>query len=184
MAIASDAVVDGVLRKAISSSARTVHSQKNRIIFIDKFLYKVGEDIIDTDVIVAPISGLAACQRERLETVGTIELRLSITQQLGVHYPLGNVEKYYNTRDVLEKSNPQTGSYKLIPPSFQMMFDKNSTPIDSMRISREQRKMASLRPGAEPWAIFRFHYRSKGKYQIPLFEVSDNFMQRPLTVKI
>lgn len=44
-----------------------------------------------------------------------------------------------------------------------MTFEKNAAPLDRAKLLREQRKMMARRPGTEPWAIFRFHYRSMGQ---------------------
>ena len=162
MIIAYDAVIDGMYRKASSYVAKTVHHQKNKKVDAEAFLYKIEQGIVDTDMLVAPISGVTATQGEAAETIGTMELRLYITRQLGVSYTLGSIEKYSNTSGNIEDEDLRSASYKLIPPTLQMTFEKNSAPLEKSKVSREQRKMDSRRPGTEPWAIFRFHYRNKG----------------------
>jgi hypothetical protein len=81
---------------------------------------------------------------------------------------IGDVEKYYITKDNIEDpdldldDDEQHASYKLLPPTFRTTFEKNWAPLEKFKASREQRRMNVPRPGTEPWEIFRFHYRSKG----------------------
>ena len=164
MNIAYDAVVDGVFRKTTFYNGRAVNHQKNKKLDVETFLYKTDKGIIDTAMLVAPISGVTASQSEALETIGTVELRLYITRQLGISYTIQNVKKYFaptgNSKDAVER----TALYKQIAPTYQMTFERNCAPLENRRSAREQRNMDSQRPGTEPWAIFRFHYRSKGEH--------------------
>lgn len=150
-------------RKASTYSAQTVHAQKNKKIGTETFLYNNDEDIIDTDMLVAPLQEAIASRGEEPETIGTMELRLSITRQLGVSYTIGDVQTYSDLRGSIEEETEHTISYKQVAPTFQMSFEKNSAPLDRTKASRELRRMDTARPGTEPWAIFRFHYRSKGE---------------------
>jgi hypothetical protein len=163
MAIAYDAIVDGVLRKASSYTAKNVHHHKNKKVDAGKFLYKSGQDTIDTDMLVAPISGMTAILGEEKDTIGTIEFRLYVTRQLGVtHTPIG-LRKYDSIGANFEDDEePRSATYKLMAPTLHMAFEKNVAPLKNTRVRREHRNMDSKRPGTEPWAIFRFHYRSKG----------------------
>ncbi|KAH7391789.1 hypothetical protein BKA66DRAFT_487980 [Pyrenochaeta sp. MPI-SDFR-AT-0127] len=159
--IAYDVIVDGIFRKAGSYAAHAVQIQKNKRFLVDKFLCKVDKGIIDTEMIVAPVSGVKISQTTGLEAMGTIELRLSITRQMGVLYTVGGIEKYYDTKNNTKDDPVRTASYKGIAPEFQMTFEGNAALLDKTKSAREQRKMNGSRPGTEPWAIFRFHYRSK-----------------------
>jgi hypothetical protein len=142
-----------------------VHLQKNKKIDFETFLYKAGQDTIDTDMLVAPISGVTVARGEGMETIGTMELRLYVTRQLDVTHTPGRFEKYDSASGSIEDDEePQSASYKMIAPTFQMSFERNSAALDRLKLGRELRKINSKRPGTEPWAIFRFHYRTKGKY--------------------
>jgi hypothetical protein len=152
-----------VHRKANSSVAKTVHNHKNKKLGTGTFMYKSNEGVIDTEMLVAPISGLNATQGNHIETIGTLELRLYITRQLDVTHSLSSVERYYDTSGNHESEEPLATNYKLLPPTYRMTFERNSAPLDNVNANREKRRMDATRPGTEPWAIFRFHYRSKGK---------------------
>ncbi|KAH5259740.1 hypothetical protein HBI71_114180 [Parastagonospora nodorum] len=160
--IAYDVIVDGILRKASSYTAKSVYFQKHKKLDAEKFLYKSGKDVIDTDMLVAPISGVTAISVEGKETVGTMELRLYVTRQLGVTHAPVKYEKYDRISENSEDDEvPKYATYKLIAPTYQMDFEKNAAPLEDGELKREHRKMNTKRPGTEPWAIFRFHYRSK-----------------------
>jgi hypothetical protein len=163
LAVAYDAVVDGVHRKAHSTIAKTVHNQKNKKLDTGTFLYKSNEGIIDTEMLVSPLSGVNATQGHSMETIGTLELRLHITRQLDVKHTLSTTQRYYNISGSIEDEEPRTISYKLLPPTFRMTFERNAALLDNVNANREKRRIDATRPGTEPWAIFRFHYRSKGE---------------------
>jgi hypothetical protein len=139
-----------------------VNNQKSKKLDSGTFLYKSRDGILDTIMAVEPVLGANVVQSNGPGTVGTIELRLYITRQLGVQHHLSNVKKYYHTSGNIEDEELQTSIYKLLPPTFQMAFEKNSAVLDDRTANREKRRMDTTRPGTEPWAIFRFHYRSKG----------------------
>jgi hypothetical protein len=164
LVIAYDAVVDGVHRKAGSYIAKSVHSQKHKKIDTETFLYKIDNGIIDTEISVTSLSGIKLLQGEGPETIGTMELRLFITRQLGVSHALNDIQTYSARTGHMEDEEDEIATYKQIEPKFCMEFDKNSALLDKPRTTREQSKMGARRPGTEPWAIFRFHYRSKGIY--------------------
>jgi hypothetical protein len=164
MHIAYDAVVDGVYRKAGSYVSRAVHDLKNRRFDMDQFLCRTPKGILDTDMLVAPISREIATRGESVETVGTMELHLYVARQQDVTCTLSGVKRYYSTTGNIEDSESGQNTFKLIAPTFQMSFEQNSAPLDHAKLGREQRKMDARRPGTEPWAIFRFHYRRKGRF--------------------
>jgi len=160
--------VDGVLRKANSYAAKVVSFQNKRKIETVKFLYKTTKGIIDTDITVAPLLGFATTQNNDPETIGTLELRLYITRQLGTWHDIGEVKKYFTVGgsigDKQTGSMEQKVSYKVIPPTFGMSFETNAALLEDRQPSLQQRKVDAKRPGTEPWAIFRFHYRSQGEF--------------------
>jgi hypothetical protein len=105
-------------------------------------------------------------QSEAPETIGTMEMRVYITRQLDVFHTIGDVEKYYTTKDNIEDleldEDEQHANYRLLPPTSRTVFEKNCAPLDKLKVGREQRRANAPRPGTKPWAIFRFHYRSQG----------------------
>ncbi|KAL5122011.1 hypothetical protein ACEQ8H_000227 [Pleosporales sp. CAS-2024a] len=171
MSIAYDAIVDGVLRKASSYTAKSVGVQKNKKLDFESFLDKACGAVVDTAMFVSPIAGAVIARGEGKETIGAIELRLYITRQLGVTHLPGRVDNYdENTGNIGNEKN-RCATYKLIAPTFQMAFEKSSETLDKARVAREHRKMNSTRPGSEPWAIFRFYYRNKGKKSPQLYRM-------------
>jgi hypothetical protein len=94
LAVAYDVVVDGTYRKAHLSVAKSVNPQKSKKLDCGTFLFKSKEGMLDTVMAVEPVLGAKAIQSNGPETVGTIELRLFITRQLGVQHNLNNVERH------------------------------------------------------------------------------------------
>ena len=160
MAISHDALVDGTLRKANSFVAKTVSYQKHKRFDIDKFLYKTEKGILDTNIEANPLLGVTVIQSDAPETVGTMELRLHITRQLDAFHDIGDVRTYEVDTDANGKVAGHTAIYKILPPSLRMTFEKNCRPLEAQDAYREQRRLNTRRPGTEPWAIFRFHYRT------------------------
>jgi hypothetical protein len=163
--------VDGVLRKSNTFTAKCVSVQKSRKLDIDTFLYKTDADIVDTEMHVTPLSRVITLQGEGPETVGTLELRLYVTRQFNVFHAVNGIDKYHATEGNIEHDTIRTAHFRQIAPQFQMMFEKNSAPLSKREANTEQRKTDARRPGTEPWAIFRFHYRSKGKHSYRLVEL-------------
>jgi hypothetical protein len=139
---------------------------------MEHFLFMTPKGIVDTDIIVAPISREIATRSGAVETIGTIELQLYVARQPDVSCALSGVKRYYTTSGNIEDGDAQHATFKLIVPDFQMSFEQNSAPVDNAKAGRERRKMDARRPGLEPWAIFRFHYRSKGKCLLLVYEYS------------
>jgi hypothetical protein len=164
LTVAYDAIVDGLLRKASSYIAKTVNVQKHKKLDVENFLYKTDKGTIDTEVLVAPLEDVTTTQSDAPETIGTLEMRLYITRQLDVFHTI-DVDKYHTVKGNVEVEDEETEhqtSYKLLPPAFRTTFEKNCAPLECLKVNREQRRMNAPHPGTEPWAIFRFHHRSKG----------------------
>ena len=163
LTIAFDAVVDSVLRKSRSYSAKAVSKQSQKKIDTELFLYKTTMGIIDTDLLVTPIIGVAATQGDGAVTIGTLELRVYITRQLGVSHTLTGITKYDNIQGHnIEDEEDEAATYKKIAPTFRMGFEENCAPLEKAKANGELRRTEARRPGSKPWVIFRFHYRSKG----------------------
>ena len=167
LAVAYDTIVDGVLRKANSYVAKAVSLQTNRKIDTEKFLWKNGKEIIDTEMTATPLLNVVMAQGDEPETIGTIEHRLYITRQLGVSHEVSNVRKYYEIEGGVEEDHPgsteQKASYKKVPPTLKMSLEENIAPLEGTQPGLHKRRADAKRPGPEPWAIFRFHYRSEGQ---------------------
>jgi hypothetical protein len=174
LTVAYDFIVDGVCRKANSYSSKSVQVQKNKKLDFDKLLYQTSDGVIDTDVIVSSRSGPVILNKDAPETIGTIELRVYITRQFGVEHEIKETRKYDNIDDDAD-TDIRVASYKDVPPEFHLTFEKNCSTLDGAKGNRERRKVYAKRPGNKPWAIFRFHYRTKGK-------ISHSLLQAVLTV--
>lgn len=170
LTVAYDFVVDGVCRKANSYSSKSVQVQKNKKLDFDKLLYQTPDGVIDTDVIVSSRSGPVILNKDAPETIGTIELRVYITRQFGVEHEIKETRKYDEV-DGDSNTDIQVASYKDVPPEFHLTFETNCSTLDGAKGNREKRKVYAKRPGNKPWAIFRFHYRTKGKVLHYLLQV-------------
>jgi hypothetical protein len=94
-----------------------------------------------------------------------LELRVYITQQLGVSHALTGITKYDSVKGHdIEDDEDEAATYNKIVPTFRMAFEENCASLEKTKASRELLQMEARRPGTEPWAIFRIHYRSKGVF--------------------
>lgn len=118
--------------------------------------------IIDTGMLVKTLSESTSKQANAVETIGTIELRLYVTRQLRVSHTVTSVTTCSGTAKDSKEGAIWTTDYRKIQPTFKMMFEQDCALLDKAKLTREQNRMLSPRPGTEPWAVFRFHYRSQG----------------------
>ncbi|KAJ4984490.1 hypothetical protein SVAN01_10042 [Stagonosporopsis vannaccii] len=159
LAVVHDVLVDGVCRKTNSAVGKTVQVQKKKALF-ETVLYQTPDGVIDTEMSAATYSGPVKLDKETREAVGTIELLVYITRQFGIEHEINGVCKY----DKVQKggqSSTRVATYKDVPPQFHMKFEKNCSTLDVRKAKGERKKIYSNRPGTEPWAIFRFHYRTE-----------------------
>lgn len=159
--VAYDCFVDGVCRKANSYVGKAVQVQKKKL-DVDSFLYQTADGVIDTEMSVVPYTGTTNLDKGACETIGTIELRVSITRQFDVEHDIDDACKYDKVEEESD-STAQVANYKDVPPQYQMTFEKNCSTLEGRKGNAEKKKVHAKRPGKEPWAIFRFHYRTKGK---------------------
>ncbi|KAI4679201.1 uncharacterized protein J4E88_006494 [Alternaria novae-zelandiae] len=144
-----DTFVDGILRKVGSHVAKSVILH-NRKLDTETFLYKTPKGIIDTTITVAPLEHAATVQDDAAETIGTIELRLYITRQLGDWHEIGKVKKYYAHQG--DMKDRDTGGierkvgYNRIAPIFRMSFEKDTTPLEDNQPKTYQRRADAKRP--------------------------------------
>ena len=143
-----------------------VNIQTNRKLDTEKFLCKNGKEIIDTEMTAAPLLDVVMTKGDGPETIGAIEHRLYITRQLGVSHEVSSVRKYHEIEGDVEEDHPggtgQNASFKLIPPTLKMRLERDTAPLEGTQPSLYKRRADAKRPGSEPWAIFRFHYRIEG----------------------
>ncbi len=133
------------------------------------------DGVIDTDISVAPFSGPMSFDKQALETVGTIELRLYVTRQFDIEHESDNTCKFDKVKGDTD-TNLCRATYKNVPLQFRLVSEKDCSTLDVSKINRERKKVYAARPGKEPWAIFRFHYRTKGRLCdiLPRSRLNDN----------
>lgn len=136
--------------------------QKSKKLDIDSVLYQTADGVIDTEMSVVPYTGKTNLDKETCETIGTIELRVYITRQFDVEHEIDEACKYDKVQEDLG-SSARVANYKDVPPQYQMTFEKNCSTLEGRKGTAEKKKVHAKRPGKEPWAIFRFHYRTKGR---------------------
>ncbi|KAJ4380040.1 hypothetical protein N0V86_004347 [Didymella sp. IMI 355093] len=171
LTVAYDCIVDGICRKANSYAGKSVQLQKHKKLDIESFLYQTSDGVIDTQMSVAPYTGTTNLSKEVPETVGTIELRVYITRQFDVEHMINKACTYDHVRED-SQSSASVATYKDVPPQFQMAFEKNCSILEVPKGKRENKKVHAKRPGTEPWAIFRFHYRTKESIMANKMELS------------
>ncbi|EUC36805.1 hypothetical protein COCCADRAFT_33810 [Bipolaris zeicola 26-R-13] len=217
--IVCDAFMDGIHRKCYFYGARAVRFQKGKKIEIDKFLFKTEDGFIDSQMVVSTLDmpttqsdspetigtmELRLCCTRRMsvshEVKGIKQYYTKDNQKPGNEdNDTSNSEgsetsdnednqKLGNSKKGNEKTN-QIVSYRQIAPTSRLEIVRDSAPISEQAVASYYNKMISSRPGEEPWAIFRFHYRSKEaleksdiKQSVTLalqLQVKDPFQSKP-----
>ncbi|KAF2708572.1 hypothetical protein K504DRAFT_380565 [Pleomassaria siparia CBS 279.74] len=155
-----DAFIDGICRKANVTVGKAVTAHKSKKLDVDKFLYRTSDDrIIEAKVHVAPLPDEVVPKEGAVENLGTIELRVYVERRFGDEHALQDVITYYQVPGEGYTAG-QTVGFKDIAPEYSMGYDENTATLESSSINKSRNKMGKKRPGAEPWAIFRFHLRS------------------------
>jgi hypothetical protein len=174
MTVAWDGVVDGVLRASNFYTAKAVACQKGKKFEINSFLYQNGNGIIDTTMMATAASFENATQGDGPETLGTIELRLYMLRRFGEEHVIGDVPAYHNQKKLLgdsESVQKELVAYKLTKPDLKMTFEEDCATLHSRTTTLQRAKADKPRPGKSPWAVFRFHYRSKGIYYLSFVSI-------------
>jgi hypothetical protein len=165
MTIVYDVSIDGVLRKAQAYLGKAVSRQLNKKLDCETFMYQNKEnEFLDTEMRVL-ISDIEATKADGPETIGTIEICVFMLRKFGEEYDTDKAVKYYSKTLVNFEDNadvPAPPTYKMMAPDFKMGFEENCAILDNRTANRQKKHMDMKRPGDEPWAIFRFHYRSQG----------------------
>lgn len=160
-------MIDGVCRKANSYTSKSVQLQKNKKLDVESFLYQTPDGVIDTQMSVVPYAGTTNLNKDAPESIGTVEVRVYVIRQFDTEHVIDDACTYDNIKEDADCSD-SVANFKDVPPQFQMVFEKNCSTLDMAKAKREKKKIHAKRPGTEPWAVFRFHYRTKGKISLPL----------------
>lgn len=160
--------VDGICRKSTTYIGKSVSKQSNKKLDADKFLFKTDNgSIVETEILVAKVPSHIFLEEQGDRSLGTIELRIYVLRRAGDDHALQDIDPYYAVKEEgfipsnCEGSESEMG-FTTIPPQYTMTYEKNVTPLDAKTAKRHRTKMDGKRPGAEAWAVFRFHFRSNG----------------------
>ncbi|KAF2281026.1 uncharacterized protein EI97DRAFT_18651 [Westerdykella ornata] len=160
--IHSDIYIDGVYRKAVTFNGKTVTFQKSRDLGSHTYLFKLPDDtLVDSEVMVERVN-INAEEKSSL-SIGTIEIRVWVLRRAGDETKF-SPPRTFDTCEGTGRTTLPVG-YKTIRPELAMSFDENNSPLLSHLVSRQRKLLSASRPGTEPWAIFRFHYRSQDQIE-------------------
>lgn len=162
MAFAYDALVDGVLRKSNSCVGKAVAVQKNKKLDCGTFLFRTDDGVLDSDLLVAPTPSALSLKEGNPSTIGIIELRVSVLRRFDEKHALVDVPTYLSCKDEGQERLDEPFTFTETKPILTMTFDKECVALDNVKANRGKKKVLAARPGLAPWAIFRFHYRTKG----------------------
>lgn len=141
--------------------------QKGVKLDFEEALYQTddGMGVLDTQMKVVPVSGYNFAQDDELETIGTIEVRLYVLRTFGAEQPLDPDTVTYlddSDNEDTEEEQHKKATYRTTTPEYMIQFEKNVQELHGKNSKAWMKKLHANRPSKEPWAIFRFHYRSKG----------------------
>jgi hypothetical protein len=169
--IAYDVVVDGTLRASNFYLAKAVTCLKGRKFGFDNFLYQKGKGILETAMKVSVVAPGLATKSEGQETLGTVEVRLYVLRRFGEEHDIEGLRIYDDTEEKADNNDSDQKkqvTYHTIEPDLTMAFEEDCVSLGTKGMKAQRSKVSKPRPGKAPWAVFRFHYRTKGQYhQVP-----------------
>ncbi|OCL13347.1 hypothetical protein AOQ84DRAFT_114143 [Glonium stellatum] len=165
-----DILIDGVLRMSKVHSGMTGKILR-KVDNFSQFYAKQDSTMFEAALKTKALRSDIELQKGGRETVGTIEVRISVLRRVGETYSLTDANQWYEVEDWYEQYG-RKGVYTLVPPCYEMELEGD--PCVGFSKSQKQtriRKNKTPRPGTGPWATLRFLYRSKeaiARAELPL----------------
>ncbi|KAF2474981.1 uncharacterized protein BDR25DRAFT_340611 [Lindgomyces ingoldianus] len=158
MKLQHDVLVDGILRQTKIDKSTSV-KKKNYHSDITKFRFQYDKEVKETEIMATKIDSNVNLVEGEEEIFGMIEVRISVLRRFGQEYSLRDIALYPDDPEDGHEETEEAG-YTKIAPQFRITHDKN-VPFMNRRSAREKFKQCKdQRPGKEPWAVFRYYYRT------------------------
>lgn len=160
--ISIDLVIDGVLRNSEKTN-RKAEKKDRKFERFEHGFYAQSKSVInqaELEIKALDVSAYPSIQVEGKDSVGTIEVRISVLRdEHEERHKLDDVKSFETIMDWKEAY--RTPSYTKIRPVQQVDF----VPIDQqptkIQITKLKQRATARRPGAKPWVVFRFYYRTQ-----------------------
>lgn len=158
--IQTDLVIDGILRNSEKTN-RKAEKKDRKFERFEHGFYAQSKSVInqaELEVKALDVSSYPSIQVEGTDSVGTIEVRISVLRdEHEERHKLDDVKSFETIMDWKEAY--RTPSYTKIRPVQQVDF----VPIDQqptkIQVTKLKQRATARRPGAKPWVVFRFYYR-------------------------
>lgn len=155
-----DLVIDGILRNSEKTN-RKAEKKDRKFERFEHGFYAQSKSVInqaELEVKTLDVSSYPSIQVEGTDSVGTIEVRISVLRdEHEERHKLDDVKSFETIMDWKEAY--RTPSYTKIRPVQQVDF----VPIDQqptkIQVTKLKQRATARRPGAKPWVVFRFYYR-------------------------
>lgn len=155
-----DLVIDGVLRNSDKTNRKAEKKDRKSERFEHGYYAqsKSTINLAELEIKALDVSAYPSIQVEGKDSVGTIEVRISVLRdEHEERHKLDDVQSFETIMDWKEAY--RTPSYTKIRPVQQVDF----VPIDQqptkVQITKLKQRATARRPGAKPWVVFRFYYR-------------------------
>ncbi|RDI81277.1 phosphoribosylaminoimidazole carboxylase [Venturia inaequalis] len=155
-----DLVIDGVLRNSDKTNRKAEKKDRKSERFEHSYYAqsKSTINLAELEIKALDVSAYPSIQVEGKDSVGTIEVRISVLRdEHEERHKLDDVQSFETIMDWKEAYH--TPSYTKIRPVQQVDF----VPIDQqptkVQITKLKQRATARRPGAKPWVVFRFYYR-------------------------
>ncbi|TID27996.1 gb [Venturia nashicola] len=157
-----DLVIDGVLRNSEKTNRRAEKKDRKSERF-DHGFYAQSKSVInqaELEVKALDVSAYPSVQVEAKDSVGAIELRISVLRdEHEERHKLDDVKSFETIMDWREAY--RTPSYTKIRPVQQVDFIPIDQQPTKVQITKLKQRATTRRPGAKPWVVFRFYYRTQ-----------------------
>jgi hypothetical protein len=148
----------------LSFSGKHVACQKSKNLGADTYLFTTIDGVVESSLVVEALPSATVLQEDAKAIVGTIEMRVYVLRRFGDHHMPQDLPKYHESvwKGTRRKADDPVG-YTTIEPDFVLTAEEDLAAIETRLANKYRKAMDGARPGLEPWAIFRFHYRRKRK---------------------
>lgn len=162
-----DLVVDGIVRNAEATKPKDWVEKR----YVHKFntaYDMVGGRVTEVDLITKDLVADAMVHDvEGADTLGCIEMRVWVLQEAGQETTKQATKTFENCAGWRDLAGLKT--FACIRPAHEIeMVENEFNPLITVKMNNARKKTGGVRPGTEPWVVFRFFYRTQGMF-ISLF---------------
>jgi hypothetical protein len=157
-----DLVIDGVLRNSAKTNRKEEKKDRRSEKFEHGFYAQSKAIIVEAELEIKDLnpSAYPSIETEGKDSVGTIEVRISVLRDENEErHKLDDVKTFETIMSWKEAY--RTPSYTKVRPIQEIDFVPIDQQPQKVQFTKLKQRASGHRPGAKPWVVFRFYYRTQ-----------------------